>query len=285
MRDACLCLTNSSSWGAATDSRDTVRSRSDEALPGRGTHDAAPAAAGLLSELGGDGEPAVPCRRGTVVEEQRSAGRPTRNSRSAAIRNNQLANPWSSPRRCTCALPATCSRSRKRAAPAPAAARRRAPAARDVRAAAVRAAPGPAAAARTYYAQPPYGQPQPQPQQPGTYAQPPPVASKVMPMPTHNQMMMPRMMPQVVRALGQWNGGRRAGVAPARRLPALLRYVPVPVRTGAQLHHRVVRPGVTGGLRVLCTRCPRGNHLKRMNANTPFALHAGDGFQDGRVCF
>ena len=45
------------------------------------------------------------------------------------------------------------------------------------------------------YAQPPYGQPQGQPQQPGTYyAQPPPVASKVMPMPVYGQMMMPQMM-------------------------------------------------------------------------------------------
>ena len=121
----------------------------------------------------------------------------------------------------------------------------------------------------TYYAQPPYGQPQPQPQQPGTYAQPPygqpqgqpqqpgtyyaqppPVASKVMPMPVHNQMMMP----QVVRAPGQWNGGQPCGCCdPPGGCQLCCATYWCPCAPVAQLHDRVVRPGSHGEVfAVLC---------------------------------
>ncbi len=95
------------------------------------------------------------------------------------------------------------------------------------------------------YAQPPYGQPQGQPQQPGTYyAQPPPVASKVMPMPVHNQMMTQMMMPQVVRAPGQWNGGQPCGCCdPPGGCPLCCVTWWCPCAPVAQLHDRVVRPG------------------------------------------
>jgi len=101
------------------------------------------------------------------------------------------------------------------------------------------------------YAQPPYGQPQGQPQQPGTYyAQPPPVASKVMPMPVHNQMMMP----QVVRAPGQWNGGQPCGCCdPPGGCQLCCATYWCPCAPVAQLHDRVVRPGSHGEVfAVLC---------------------------------
>ena len=105
------------------------------------------------------------------------------------------------------------------------------------------------------YAQPPYGQPQGQPQQPGTYyAQPPPVASKVMPMP-HNQMMMPQMMmPQVVRAPGQWNGGQPCGCCdPPGGCQLCCATCWCPCAPVAQLHDRVVRPGSYGEVfAILC---------------------------------
>ena len=126
----------------------------------------------------------------------------------------------------------------------------------------------------TYYAQPPYGQPQPQPQQPGTYAQPPygqpqgqpqqpgtyyaqppPVASKVMPMPVHDQMMMPQMMmPQVVRAPGQWNGGQPCGCCdPPGGCQLCCATCWCPCAPVAQLHDRVVRPGSYGEVfAILC---------------------------------
>ena len=113
------------------------------------------------------------------------------------------------------------------------------------------------------YAQPPYGQPQPQPQQPGTYyAQPPPVASKVMPMPV--QMMMPQMMmPQVVRAPGQWlkrptgpDGcdGQPCGCCdPPGGCQLCCATYWCPCAPVAQLHDRVVRPGSHGEVfAVLC---------------------------------
>ena len=112
--------------------------------------------------------------------------------------------------------------------------------------------------------QPVYGQPQPQPQpvvvpqQPGTYAQqpgtyyaqPPPVASKVMPMPVHNQMMMP----QVVRAPGQWNGGQPCGCCdPPGGCQLCCATYWCPCAPVAQLHDRVVRPGSHGEVfAVLC---------------------------------
>ena len=106
------------------------------------------------------------------------------------------------------------------------------------------------------YAQPPYGQPQGQPQQPGTYyAQPPPVASKVMPMPVHNQMMMPQMMmPQVVRAPGQWNGGQPCGCCdPPGGCQLCCATCWCPCAPVAQLHDRVVRPGSYGEVfAILC---------------------------------
>ena len=105
------------------------------------------------------------------------------------------------------------------------------------------------------YAQPPYGQPQGQPQQPGTYyAQPPAVASKVMPMP-HNQMMMPQMMmPQVVRAPGQWNGGQPCGCCdPPGGCQLCCATYWCPCAPVAQLYDRVVRPGSHGEVfAVLC---------------------------------
>ena len=113
------------------------------------------------------------------------------------------------------------------------------------------------------YAQPPYGQPQGQPQQPGTYyAQPPPVASKVMPMPV--QMMMPQMMmPQVVRAPGQWlkrptgpDGcdGQPCGCCdPPGGCQLCCATLWCPCAPVAQLHDRVVRPGSHGEVfAVLC---------------------------------
>ena len=113
------------------------------------------------------------------------------------------------------------------------------------------------------YAQPPYGQPQGQPQQPGTYyAQPPPVASKVMPMPV--QMMMPQMMmPQVVRAPGQWlkrptgpDGcdGQPCGCCdPPGGCQLCCATCWCPCAPVAQLHDRVVRPGSHGEVfAVLC---------------------------------
>ena len=106
------------------------------------------------------------------------------------------------------------------------------------------------------YAQPPYGQPQGQPQQPGTYyAQPPPVASKVMPMPVHGQMMMPQMMmPQVVRAPGQWNGGQPCGCCdPPGGCQLCCATCWCPCAPVAQLHDRVVRPGSYGEVfAILC---------------------------------
>jgi len=106
------------------------------------------------------------------------------------------------------------------------------------------------------YAQPPYGQPQGQPQQPGTYyAQPPPVASKVMPMPMNGQMMMPQMMmPQVVRAPGQWNGGQPCGCCdPPGGCQLCCATWWCPCAPVAQLHDRVVRPGSHGEVfAVLC---------------------------------
>ena len=110
------------------------------------------------------------------------------------------------------------------------------------------------------YAQPPYGQPQPQPQQPGTYyAQPPPVASKVMPMPVHGQMMMP----QVVRAPGQWlkrptgdDGcdGQPCGCCdPPGGCQLCCATLWCPCAPVAQLHDRVVRPGSHGEVfAILC---------------------------------
>ena len=113
------------------------------------------------------------------------------------------------------------------------------------------------------YAQPPYGQPQGQPQQPGTYyAQPPPVASKVMPMPV--QMMMPQMMmPQVVRAPGQWlkrptgpDGcdGQPCGCCdPPGGCQLCCATCWCPCAPVAQLHDRVVRPGSHGEVfAILC---------------------------------
>ena len=139
-----------------------------------------------------------------------------------------------------------------------------------------------------------YGQPQPQPQpvvvpqQPGTYAQPPygqlqgqPAAqpvfltpedvrarglvvvqpqpvygqSKVMPMPVHGQMMMPQMMmPQVVRAPGQWNGGQPCGCCdPPGGCQLCCATYWCPCAPVAQLHDRVVRPGSHGEVfAVLC---------------------------------
>ena len=105
------------------------------------------------------------------------------------------------------------------------------------------------------YAQPPYGQPQGQPQQPGTYyAQPPPVASKVMPMPAHSQMMPQMMMPQVVRAPGQWNGGQPCGCCdPPGGCQLCCATCWCPCAPVAQLHDRVVRPGSYGEVfAVLC---------------------------------
>ena len=106
------------------------------------------------------------------------------------------------------------------------------------------------------YAQPPCGQPQPQPQQPGTYyAQPPPVASKVMPMPVNGQMMMPQMMmPQVVRAPGQWNGGQPCGCCdPPGGCQLCCATCWCPCAPVAQLHDRVVRPGSYGEVfAILC---------------------------------
>ena len=106
------------------------------------------------------------------------------------------------------------------------------------------------------YAQPPYGQPQGQPQQPGTYyAQPPPVASKVMPMPVNGQIMMPQMMmPQVVRAPGQWNGGQPCGCCdPPGGCQLCCATCWCPCAPVAQLHDRVVRPGSYGEVfAVLC---------------------------------
>ena len=106
------------------------------------------------------------------------------------------------------------------------------------------------------YAQPPYGQPQGQPQQPGTYyAQPPPVASKIMPMPAHGQMMMPQMMmPQVVRAPGHWNGGQPCGCCdPPGGCQLCCATYWCPCAPVAQLHDRVVRPGSHGEVfAVLC---------------------------------
>ena len=106
------------------------------------------------------------------------------------------------------------------------------------------------------YAQPPYGQPQGQPQQPGTYyAQPPPVASKVMPMPVNGQMMMPQMMmPQVVRAPGQWNGGQPCGCCdPPGGCQLCCATYWCPCAPVAQLHDRVVRPGSHGEVfAILC---------------------------------
>ena len=106
------------------------------------------------------------------------------------------------------------------------------------------------------YAQLPYGQPQGQPQQPGTYyAQPPPVASKVMPMPVHGQMMMPQMMmPQVVRAPGQWNGGQPCGCCdPPGGCQLCCATYWCPCAPVAQLHDRVVRPGSYGEVfAILC---------------------------------
>ena len=106
------------------------------------------------------------------------------------------------------------------------------------------------------YAQPPYGQPQGQPQQPGTYyAQPPPVASKVMPMPVHGQMMMPQMMmPQVVRAPGLWNGGQPCGCCdPPGGCQLCCATLWCPCAPVAQLHDRVVRPGSHGEVfAILC---------------------------------
>ena len=106
------------------------------------------------------------------------------------------------------------------------------------------------------YAQPPYGQPQGQPQQPGTYyAQPPPVASKVMPMPVHGQMMMPQMMmPQVVRAPGLWNGGQPCGCCdPPGGCQLCCATCWCPCAPVAQLHDRVVRPGSYGEVfAILC---------------------------------
>ena len=139
-----------------------------------------------------------------------------------------------------------------------------------------------------------YGQPQPQPQpvvvpqQPGTYAQPPygqpqgqPAAqpvfltpedvrarglvvvqpqpvygqSKVMPMPVHGQMMMPQMMmPQVVRAPGQWNGGQPCGCCdPPGGCQLCCATCWCPCAPVAQLHDRVVRPGSHGEVfAILC---------------------------------
>ena len=115
------------------------------------------------------------------------------------------------------------------------------------------------------YVQPPYGQPQPVvvPQQPGTYAQqpgtyyaqPPPEASKVMPMPVHGQMMMPQMMmmPQVVRAPGHWNGGQPCGCCdPPGGCPLCCVTYFCPCAPVAQLHDRV-KPGSHGEVfAVLC---------------------------------
>ena len=133
------------------------------------------------------------------------------------------------------------------------------------------------------YAQPPYGQPQGQPQQPGTYyAQPPPMASKVMPMPVHGQMMMPQMMmPQVVRAPGQWNGGQPCGCCdPPGGCPLCCITYWCPCAPVAELYDGVVRPGSYGEVfTILCIAPARAeNHPRRMNADTPVALHAGDGF-------
>ena len=106
------------------------------------------------------------------------------------------------------------------------------------------------------YAQPPYGQPQGQPQQPGTYyAQPPPVASKVMPMPVNGQMMMPQMMmPQVVRAPGHWNRGQPCGCCdPPGGCQLCCATCWCPCAPVAQLHDRVVRPGSYGEVfAILC---------------------------------
>ena len=106
------------------------------------------------------------------------------------------------------------------------------------------------------YAQPPYGQPQGQPQQPGTYcAQPPPVVSKVMPMPVHGQMMMPQMMmPQVVRAPGQWNGGQPCGCCdPPGGCPLCCITYWCPCAPVAELYDGVVRPGSYGEVfTILC---------------------------------
>ena len=106
------------------------------------------------------------------------------------------------------------------------------------------------------YAQPPYGQPQGQPQQPGTYyAQPPPVASKVMPMPVNGQMMMPQMMmPQVVRAPGHWNGGQPCGCCdPPGGCPLCCITYWCPCAPVAELYDGVVRPGSYGEVfTILC---------------------------------
>ena len=162
-----------------------------------------------------------------------------------------------------------------------------------------------------------YGQPQPQPQpvvvpqQPGTYAQPPygqpqgqPAAqpvflapedvrarglvvvqpqpvyghSKVMPMPVHGQMMM---MPQVVRPPGHWNGGQPCGCCdPPGGCPLCCITYWCPCAPVAELYDGVVRPGSYGEVfTILCIAPARAeNHLRRMNADTPVALHAGDGF-------
>ena len=106
------------------------------------------------------------------------------------------------------------------------------------------------------YGQLPYGQPQGQPQQPGTYyAQPPPVVSKVMPMPVHGQMMMPQMMmPQVVRAPGQWNGGQPCGCCdPPGGCPLCCITYWCPCAPVAELYDGVVRPGSYGEVfTILC---------------------------------
>ena len=109
--------------------------------------------------------------------------------------------------------------------------------------------------------------------------QPQPVygQSKVMPMPVYGQMMMP----QVVRAPGHWNGGQPCGCCdPPGGCPLCCITYWCPCAPVAELHDGVVRPGSYGEVfTILCIAPARAeNHPRRMNADTPVALHAGDGF-------
>ena len=110
--------------------------------------------------------------------------------------------------------------------------------------------------------------------------QPQPVygQSKVMPLPVHGQMMM---MPQVVRPPGHWNGGQPCGCCdPPGGCPLCCITYWCPCAPVAELYDGVVRPGSYGEVfTILCIAPARAeNHPRRMNADTPVALHAGDGF-------
>ena len=214
------------------DSRDAVRSRSDEASPGRSTHTMQPQQPpGFSPELGGgEGEQPRHVVEGTVVQPaaqpvvvQPIAVQPVAVQPVAVQPQTVYGQPQPQPQPVV-----------------------------------VPQQPG-------TYAQPPYGQPQGQPAAQPVFltpedvrarglvvVQPQPVygQSKVMPMPVYGQMMMP----QVVRAPGHWNGGQPCGCCdPPGGCPLCCITYWCPCAPVAELYDGVVRPGSYGEVfTILC---------------------------------